>query len=214
MSVTTVNCQEKSKRKFPSIPLFLQKEKDSSRFRNEHGLEVWKRSAGGRPGIEKSLSSCAARVASTYIYAYGCLNEWTIFGWGCSPLGIHTVMVAFEGPLFLEERIERIDIWKILAQREEKGTERWMEGKFRRATRIREYFNNLESRVASGEREEQPDVYDKNDWWFAALCTILLSQRGIIRAKEYFSSSEEIVFSNESLSLFLSLFLLPSIYYS
>lgn len=42
-----------------------------------------------------------------------------------------------------------------------------MEGKFRRATRIREYFNNLESRVASGEREEQPDVYDKNDWWFA-----------------------------------------------
>lgn len=76
-----------------------------------------------------------------------------------------------------------------------------MEGKFRRATRIREYFNNLESRVASGEREEQPDVYDKNDWWFAALCTILLSQRGIIRAKEYFSSSEEIVFSNESLSL-------------
>lgn len=26
------------------------------------------------------------------------------------PLGIHTMMVAFEGPLFLEERIERIDI--------------------------------------------------------------------------------------------------------
>lgn len=27
-----------------------------------------------------------------------------------APLGMHTVMVAFEGPLFLEERIERIDI--------------------------------------------------------------------------------------------------------
>lgn len=74
MSVTTVNCQEKSKKKFPSIPLFLQKEKDSSRFRNGHGLEVWKRSAGGRPGIEKSLSSCAARVASTYMHMDAWMN--------------------------------------------------------------------------------------------------------------------------------------------
>lgn len=95
MSVTTVNCQEKSKKKFPSIPLFLQKEKDSSRFRNEHGLEVWKRSAGGRPGIEKSLSSCAARVASTYMHIDAWMNGRSSDE-DAPPLGIHTVMVAFE----------------------------------------------------------------------------------------------------------------------
>ena len=32
----------------------------------------------------------------------------------------------------------------------------------REISRIREYFNNLESRAAS--REEHPDVEDKNDW--------------------------------------------------
>lgn len=109
MSVTTVNCQEKSKKKFPSIPLFLQKKKDSSQFRNGHGLEVWKRSAGGRPGIEKSLSSCAARVASTYMHMDAWMNGRSSDE-DAPPLGMHTVMVAFEGPLFLEERIERIDI--------------------------------------------------------------------------------------------------------
>lgn len=79
MSVTTVNCQEKSKKKFPSIPLYFAKRgrfiSISERVWTRSMEEVGWRSARDR---EKPFVLCCTRCLD--IYAYGCLDEWTIFG--------------------------------------------------------------------------------------------------------------------------------------
>lgn len=79
MSVTTVNCQEKSKKKISiDSSIFAKRERFisiSERAWTRSMEEVGWRSARDR---EKPFVLCCTRCLD--IYAYGCLDEWTIFG--------------------------------------------------------------------------------------------------------------------------------------